>query len=414
MKESQLNARCCTIDAYRFGQLEGVIQRTRSLRYLANSAHQISDYLWKFLTCLVLLFTNSFTTEHSATASEDGLFQCDFQLSGAAVFTPDGRWLVGYGEKKTNKIESVGLICVWDVKSRKLVQKLSPYNVSTSDIAISNNGRWLGTFGGESVAHLWSIENNATGKTSPLTLAKTYRHYALPPKTVVDGGLHSQVILAPSSREFATVGSRLVSRIPSVVKYSIKLWPTPDAVSTSKLNFGSSANTSTRSTGSSLPPSGGSSTSTTIPGDAEGQSGDQPRLTIPIEDWPTDITYSPDGKLIVMGMWYSPHGKQVHPEVHFFDSETGSLKNKWILPGTSDGTHFGFDGSLVFSPDGTHLLICLAGPETAEIWHVESQRAIWHGHSRTGFRSGAFSSGWQIAGSLVERLRGAVAAVSGV
>lgn len=351
----------------------------------------------RLLIAVVYLTVIGFGVAPSEAANDDGVFQCDFELSGGAVFTPDGRWLLGHGLKKTNKIESVGMVCVWEIATGKLVSKSSLYNVNTADVAVSNNGRWIGTFGSDSIAHLWSVQSQTTGKNGPLSMGATYRHYVLPPKTVVAGGRHGQMIFAPSNLEFATAGSTFGSRFRPDNKFSIKVWRTPDAVSTSSKNPRSTTNSTTGSTSGTLSKDSGASASATSPNDTEVSAGDQPRLTIPVEDWPTDITYSPDGKWVVAGFCTSPQqvGKARHPEVHFFDSETGGLKHKWVLSGAFNITQVGFDGSLVYSPDGAHLLICLAGEETAEIWHVESERVVWRGHStgyKTGFSGGAFSA----------------------
>lgn len=380
-----------TNDVFSFGRSERPHQDATSLRFpIAKSARHQTGHASNLIISFVVLAFVAFSAEKSSAANEDRLFQCDFELLDAAVFTRDGRWLLGFGTQKLNKKESSGMVCVWDLESRRVLQKLSLYNVSTADVALSNDGRWVGTFGSDSVGHLWNIQSQSTRKDNPLSLARTFRHYEVPPKTVIAGGRYSQMIMAPSSLEFATVGSTWGSRYRPDNKFSIKVWPMLGTISTSRTNPGSPANSN--STSSSLSKSTGSSASVTAPSDTEVQSGNQPRLTIPIEDWPTDITYSPDGKLLVIGFWTGPRvDKPIPQEVHFFDSDTGSLKDKWTFPGTSTMPHYGFDGSLVFSPDGSHLLICLAGRETAELRRVESEQVIWRGHSRTGFRSGAFS-----------------------
>jgi len=114
-------------------------------------------------------------------------------------------------------------------------------------------------------------------------------------------------------------------------------------------------------------------------------------LKIPIDQFPIDMTYSPDGKLLVTALWATRGGQQNQPEVHFLDSETGALKNKWKLNGRFSRPFSGNKGGLVYSPDGKHLLICFAGEQTAEVWDMKSERAIWSGRSRLGFRTGAFS-----------------------
>ncbi|MFM9966421.1 MAG: WD40 repeat domain-containing protein [Planctomycetaceae bacterium] len=360
-------------------------------RVVADTAHHEAHSVWRLLITVVFLTVALLSLMPLQAAERDGVLQCDTVLGSVPVFTPDGRWLFGVGYKKTSKTEGVGTLCGWNVESEKLVLNLAPHGTWMTDVAVSQDGRWLVIFAGpENVGSIWSVQSTAIGKTGPLLLAGSFRHYVLPSNVRASGSIAGQVAVAPSSREFASVCGKRVNNSRSDFEVSIKVWPMPDE-SASKTNPRSSANAKDKSTSNALNNSSRSQSVATVESDAEAQSGYQPRLKIPVDNYPIDMTYSPDGKFLVAGFWAGPPSQRNQAEVHFLDSETGELKNKWKLNGQFKSHFYGYRGSLAYSPDGKHLLICFAGEAMAEVWDVQSERAIWSGQSRLGFRKGAFS-----------------------
>ena len=84
-------------------------------------AARYADPVQRITISVVFCLVISLWLMPSQAAEGDGVLQCDFFIQNAAVFTPDGHWLVGAGYKKTNKREGVGTLCVWNVESEKLV-----------------------------------------------------------------------------------------------------------------------------------------------------------------------------------------------------------------------------------------------------------------------------------------------------
>ena len=301
-----------------------------------------------------------------------------------------GRSLVGGTERNG----AIGTVHIWEAQTRKLISTLKPHYVDTGAIEFSRDGRWLVTAGANSVIYVWSVNPRPTPKSGLLSQTGTYQHYVGVRHSVVGAGLHLAV--APSSREFASYAGMPRWNSGGDAQYSIKVWPMPDVVASAGTESQNTGPSRTESPGTRLPPSSGSPPSHS-PGNAPAGKvpagvGPQPRLTIPLDRSLSMLTYSPDNKTILVGFNIDNENPKAlkYPEVHFFDAETGTLRQKWALK--DDEVYIPqMDGALEFSPDGTQLLVCFSHKPTVSVWDVEAQRVVWSSKSKRGYFGGTFS-----------------------